>query len=232
MEPTDQTSVEIEETPDLVERFEQSPFDKTVRIDREKGEMYGVRVMGIRSAHNYDYTLEAQRAVVSRYEQMPLGLSHDYSGAPLSVPATWGVLFNPRVDDKGTVADIKFLLRHEQTPTILEDAERDIGLFSLSAVTTRIVEKPKGKVTSFVPVRVDLVTRGATTRRLFEQENAKDKLLAEQSSAIEELKAKVANFEQRLALREAYVEPKTTLEQTIQTVASKYDAKQFWSQTK
>ena len=181
---------ELEKEPelDMAPRHEQTSLDSTVRIDREKGELYGVRVMGIKSAHGYSYSLAAQKEVVGRYEQCPLGLDHDFKSNPMTIGDTWGVLFNPRVDDKGTIADVKYLKSHVRTEQILEDAERDIGLFSLSAVTSRVVENKATRiVSSFVPVRVDLVTRGATTRKLFEQDNpdyAADVALEDQVTAI------------------------------------------------
>ena len=223
------------ETPDMVERFEQTPLEKP-RIDRAAGVLHGVRVMGIKSAHGYEYSLEAQRAVVARYEQMPLGLDHDYSSGPMTVADAWGTLFNPRVDERGTLADVKYLKSHERTEQVLEDAERDIGLFSLSAVTTRVVEKPKGIVTSFAPVRVDLVVRGATTRKLFEQQTPKPQepekkmeltpITKEQfeqlQSELEALKIQAAKFEQFTAAQAHAAEAVKKTEAAI-------DLKKFWN---
>ena len=118
------------------ERFEQETFRKPERIDKEKGEMYGVRVMGLQSAHGYAYTLEAHKAAAKHFEQMAVGIDHDYSGGPLTSENAWGVFHNVRTDDKGTVADLRFLQSHPRTPQVLEDIERDLGLFSFSPVTT------------------------------------------------------------------------------------------------
>jgi hypothetical protein len=213
--------------PDLAERFEQSPLRKAdVRIDRDAGMLIGVRIMGIKSAHGYEYSLDAQRAACPRYEQMPVGLDHDYTGGPMSVEAAWGTLCNPRVDERGTVADLRYLKTHVRTEQVLEDAERDVGLFSLSAVTTRVVEQPKGTVKSFSPVRVDLVVRGATTKRLFEQENAK---LDAQAAELAELKKELVELKARQAKYEQFVEPKPAVAAAIAKVAEKIDLKKFWN---
>jgi hypothetical protein len=172
------------------ERYEQEVLRKPERIDKEKGEMYGVRVMGLASQHGYAYTLDAHKAAVKHFEQMAVGIDHDYKGGPLNSESAWGVLSNVRCDEKGTLADLKFLQSHPRTPQILEDIERDIGLFSFSPVTTRNVERPAGSVVSFVPVRCDLVVRGATTRRVFEQTALPE---------VEALKADVAKMQAELA---------------------------------
>jgi hypothetical protein len=215
--------------PDLAERFEQSPLRKAdVRIDREAGLLIGVRVMGIKSAHGYEYSLDAQRAACPRYEQMPVGLDHDYAGGPMTVEAAWGTLCNPRVDERGTVADLRYLKTHLRTEQVLEDAERDVGLFSLSAVTSRVIEQPKGTIKSFSPVRVDLVVRGATTKRLFEQnaelraEVSALKELVEVRAEINELKIRQAKYEQAL-------EPQVKVAAAVAKATEGIDLKKFWN---
>jgi len=206
--------------PDLAERHEQSPLQKAdVKIDRNAGMLYGVRVMGIKSAHGYDYSLDAQRLACPRYEQMPVGLDHDYAGGPMTVEAAWGTLCNPRVDERGTLADLRYLKSHLRTEQVLEDAERDVGLFSLSAVTSRVVEHPKGTVKSFSPVRVDLVVRGATTKKLFEQENQN---FAELRKELDELKARQTKYEQLL-------EPKVNVAAAVADATKGIDLTKFWN---
>lgn len=215
--------------PDLAERFEQSPLNKAdVRIDRAAGMLYGVRVMGIKSAHGYEYSLDAQRAACPRYEQMPVSLDHDYACGPMTVEAAWGTLCNPRVDERGTVADLRYLKTHVRTEQVLEDAERDVGLFSLSAVTTRVVEQPKGTIKSFSPVRVDLVVRGATTKRLFEQ-NAE---LRAEVSALKELvdvRAEINELKIRQAKYEQALQPQAKVAAAIAKATEGIDLKKFWN---
>jgi hypothetical protein len=205
--------------PDMAERFEQSPLSKD-RIDRSAGMLFGVRIMGIHSAHGYDYSLDAQRAACPRYEQMPVGLDHDYAGGPMTVEAAWGTLCNPRVDERGTVADLRYLKTHVRTEQVLEDAERDVGLFSLSAVTTRVIEQPKGTVKSFSPLRVDLVVRGATTKKLFEQEQQTSEMAAVRKE-LAEIKARQTKYEQAI---EAQVKVAAVVAETTKGI----DLTKFW----
>ena len=215
-----------QETPDPAERFEQAALSKPDRIDREKGEMYGVRVLGIKSAHGYDYTLPAQQAAAPKFEQMAVGIDHDYSGGPVTAETAWGVLFNPRVDDKGTLADLRYLKTHARTEQILEDIDRELGIFSMSPVTVRCVERPKGSVVSFEPVRCDLVVRGATTRKLFEQAAAETDALKAEVAA---LKASVAEMQARQTKYEQYVAPKATMHETVAKTVAGIDLKKFWN---
>lgn len=227
---TAEVKPETVEVIDNTEHFEQSPA-AVDKIDRAAGVLRGVRVMGIRSAHGYDYSLDAQRAAVGRYEQMPVGLDHDYDGGPLRVEAAWGTLSNARVDDRGTIADLTYLRSHARTEQVLEDVERSVGLFSLSAVTTRVIENPKGTVKSFAPVRVDLVVRGATTKRLFEQSKKDDERLAALEQRLAASEAKLAASEARQAKYEQYIAPQAGVAATIEKVVveSAIDLKKFWN---
>lgn len=206
-------------------RFEQTALERE-RVDKEAGILYGVRVMGLKSAHGYEYALAAQKAAAPRYEQMAVGLDHDYEGKPLTIGDTWGVLFNPRVDDKGTLADLRYLKSHVRTEQVLEDVERGIGLFSLSAVTTKCVEQPKGIVSSFEPIRCDLVVRGATTKRLFEQAGAP---VAE----VESLKTELAVLKTELAaVRDAQArmeQARTTLAERVEQTTKGIDLSKFFN---
>jgi hypothetical protein len=136
---------------------------------------------------------------------MAVGIDHDYTGGPLNSESAWGVFHNVRCDDKGTLADLRFLQSHPRTPQVLEDIERDLGLFSFSPVTTRNVERPAGSVVSFVPVRCDLVVRGATTRKVFEQESLPE--VQALQSEVAAMKAELADMRGRQKVYEQTIAP-------------------------
>ena len=216
-------------------RFEQFAMGTPERIDREKGELYGVRVMGVASSHGYEYTLAAQAAAAAKFEQMAVGVDHDYQGgpaAPLTSEVAWGILHNVRTDDRGTIADVKFLKTHARTEQILEDAERGLGLYSMSPVIVDCIEQPKGKVTSFRPVKCDIVVRGATTKTLFNQA-AEPAAAAGDSAAIETLKSEVAALKAQQAKFEQFTRAQAgvaaVVETTLAKVAEKFDPKKFWN---
>ena len=219
---------------DRGELFEQAAVAHP-RIDRKAGVIRHVHVMGNQSKHGYRYSLEAQRAVAARYEGMPVGIDHDYQSKPMKVADTFGTLRNPTVDTEGTWADLHFLTRHEQAPAILEDIERGTGIFALSSVNGKVMERD-GVVISFVPGRVDVVVGGATTRTVLEQAPAAIPTVskAEHDALLknfEQLQSKTTELEKRMILREQYVAPQSTLQQEIKRVeaASPVDMKAFWN---
>ncbi len=229
-------TVNQEQAPELPgERFEQFSLDKP-RIDKDKGEMYGVRVMGIKSAHGYEYTLEAHRAASKHFEQMAVGIDHDYDGGPLTSEKAWGVFSNVRVDERGTLADLRYLKTHQRTEQILEDVERDLGIFSMSPVTQRCVERPKGSVISFVPVRCDLVVRGATTRKLFEQapapqqEEKKMELTPITKQQFEQMQAELDALKLQAAKFEQFSQARSDAAAAIEKTAAAVDLKKFWNE--
>lgn len=211
-------------------RFEQFSMGVPERIDRDKGELYGVRVMGLASNHGYEYTLPAQQAAAAKFEQMAVGVDHDYRGgpaAPLTSEVAWGVLHNVRTDDRGTLADVRFLKTHARTEQILEDAERGLGLYSMSPVIVDCIESPKGKVTSFRPIKCDIVVRGATTKTLFNQADAASASdLETLRSELAALKSQQAKFEQFTAAQAGVA---AVVDKTLAKVAEKFDPKKFWN---
>ena len=149
---------------DRGELFEQFSVDHP-QVDRAKGIIHRVHVLGNKSKHGYTYGIDAQKAVFSRFEGMPVGLDHNYQSAPMKVSEAFGTLRGPYVDEAGTWADLHYLTTHEQAPAILEDVERGTGIFALSSVNGKVVEKA-GVITSFIPGRVDVVVGGAVERQL------------------------------------------------------------------
>jgi hypothetical protein len=234
-----------EEKPDPTERFEQFASDTKPRIDREKGEIYGVRVMGIKSKHGYSYTLPSHRAGAPHFEGMAIGIDHDRTLGPMKIKDAWGVYFQPAVDDRGTVANVRYLKNHPMTEAILEDAERGLGLFAMSPVTVDCVEDRRThEVSSFRPIRCDVVRGGSTAAKFFEQADpATDPPPAPAVHAVvpsvtaerfEQLFATVTDLAKQLAAANArfeafqtYIKPETKLAETIAAVVGKTDLSDF-----
>lgn len=212
-----------------VDRYEQTALTRE-RIDREAGILFGVRILGIESKHGYRYAIDAQKAAVGRFEGMALGVDHDYDGRAMRVGEAWGTISNPRVDEKGTVGDVRYLKSHDRTEQILEDAERGIGLFSISPVCASCVEdRATRTVTSFAPKRCDLVVRGATTRTLFEQFSGGAQDTAVLRAENESLKQRVAALEAANLRHEQSSAAAASLTQKIASVESTFDPKKFWN---
>lgn len=220
---------------DRAERLE-SYFIPDDRIDRENGVLKRVRVMGLSSAHGYDYDPAAIASNRSRFEGMLVGLDHDYNLGPITIDKAWGVLKS--VDESSQWADLHFNRAHTRTEQLLEMIERGIGPLALSPVTKGCVEENRNGrrvVTRFEAARIDLVVGGATTKTMFEQAppamTAADIAKAfEQSPLFAGLVKDVADLKARSAIT---AEPQHRMEQEIKRLttpdaARNFDPKKFW----
>lgn len=111
-------------------------FTKPLRVDREQGVVYGVKVLGWESDNNREYAYEsAERAVSSGlYENRKTYANHPEkkNNEQRSVYDLIGKLFNTRLDPDGVFADWKLNKRHELYEAILDDAEEGTGFYGLS----------------------------------------------------------------------------------------------------
>ena len=165
----------------------------TLRVDRDAGIIYGVRVLGrfSKNTHNADgatkgteYPPETQRAALELIEGQTVRTDHPERSNPdkaRSVFDTFGVLRNPRIENRdgqdGTVADLHYLKEHPLASRVLEDVERQLGRFGLSINAYSGKESVKNGFLVIEEIAevvgVDLVDRPATTRNLFESQQPK-----------------------------------------------------------
>ncbi len=146
------------------------------RIDRESAVIRGVKILGRKSAHGYEYSDRAIQEAASLYEGVDVNIEHPESNYDRIRPIAegWGALRNIQVQGDGVYGDLHYLKEHAATPVLLERISRGfpIGLShnakgtDVSRAGKRIIESVK-RVNS-----VDIVRRGATTKTLFESEGA------------------------------------------------------------
>ena len=186
---------------DGVLRYEAATQDQAVTIDRENFLMRGVRAMLAKPVRkDYFYGLDAQKAVASRYEGMPIGVDHDYKQGPPTIERTFAKVAKSYCDDKGTLFDVKYNPAHPRCEQILKDAETGLHTISLSAICTRC-EQHGNEVTSFVPAGVDFVVNAGQTTKMFEQANQPaptavvDSRLDAALTRLEQAEAKLAKIE-------------------------------------
>lgn len=223
-------------------RMEQTvPFTKP-RIDREKGIIYDVHIAGLESrTDGARYRISAHEKAAPRFEQMGVGIDHNYQGGPIKVGEGWGVLSGIYMKADGPYAkELQFLRTHERTEQILEDAERGLGMYSLSMVAK--TKSNSKDIDEYIPSRVDLVYRGATTRTLFNQDQGTPAIPAvtkEQFDALalrfEQQQDEIADLKKRLTIREKVITPAVRLEQEIirveKAAAQDFDLKAFWDKS-
>ncbi|MCC6419940.1 MAG: hypothetical protein IT429_17025 [Gemmataceae bacterium] len=152
------------------------------RVDRARGIIRGVKILGLESANGIDDDPDVERRVYSRRaleEAIPL-----YEGAKVNVnhpddPSErrdaedgFGVLQGVHLADDGLYADLHFLKSHPLARRVCEAAERMPNSYGLSHNADARGSR-KGDawvVEEIVKVRsVDLVRDPATTRGLFEE---------------------------------------------------------------
>ena len=151
--------------------------DASTRIDREKGIIYGVRVISHESRNGRHYLPEALRAAIPLYEGK--SVRFDHPSKPFehrSVTSLFGRLVNVREDAGGLRADLEFNREHPFAGFVCEMAERMSEQLGLSHnADGKIRQESDGKIaiTEIKDVRsVDLVADAASVVGLFESQRS------------------------------------------------------------
>lgn len=157
----------------ITEAFTRQPGP--LKVDRERGVIYGVRVLGFSSSNNRRYTREGvQRAVLDgHYSGTKIYVDHaPNQRGPRPSRDLFGKLENAHLREDGVYADLHYLTKHPLAESVVEDCERGLGLYGLSHNAlagdwafdngTQVVRSIES-VTS-----VDLVSDPATNTNLWE----------------------------------------------------------------
>ena len=164
-----------------------------LRVDEEKGVIYGVKVLGPKSKNRYvpesegtDYPASAMRAAIPLYEGVDVNIDHagvgqsgGTSGPKRTPREAFGKLRSVRYeegDSPGLFADLHYLQSHDMAPLVVEDVKKRLEIYGLShcakggrdrfdPATRRLVIEEIAAVHS-----VDLVRRAATNRNLWESD--------------------------------------------------------------
>lgn len=221
------------DTPDTAERFEQTPFKlQAENIDEANGILRNVFLLGTKSEKGYEYLPEGHETNRANFEQMLVGVDHDYKLGPLTSDVAWAVVRSPYCTPEGTFAkEVHFLQSHAKTPSIIESLKRGLGIFAVSPVTTDCVESPRGKVRKFRAVRCDVVVGGGATtgRRFFEQHAEPDPALEALKAEVADLKSQAFRHEQALAAFELAGRVKADTAATVAAAAAKTDLTKFFN---
>lgn len=157
--------------------FEAASFDASRKVDTDGGVIRGVKVLGASSKNGRTYTPAAMKQAAALYEGVEVCVDHDKANPARerSVRESFGELRSVELREGAIYADLHFVKSHPLAAQVCESAERfpaRIGL-SHNAVGS-VVHRDGGEtVTEITRVRsVDLVTRPATNRTMFESEDA------------------------------------------------------------
>ncbi len=156
-------------------------YSGPVRVDRDAGVIRDCLLLGPVSRNGVTYPDATREAAVALFEGARACLSHpgERTKAALARPRRWeeqvGRYGNVRNGPDGLRGDLKVRKSHPYGPALLEAAEDEPESFGLSpAMLGLTTGRPGAEVcTSISTVRsVDVVLDPASTRGLFEQEDA------------------------------------------------------------
>lgn len=153
------------------------PFRDNSNVDRAAGIVRNVKVLGTISGNGYRYPFNTLREAAPLYEGMHVYFNpHPPKLNQRRDPAkkiAW--LENVRVAEDGLYADLHLLLSHEDSAKILEAAEKNPSLYSLSHDASHGGNLTPPDATGYKTVNritevyaIDIVDRGGTTHGLYE----------------------------------------------------------------
>lgn len=144
------------------------------RIDRRRGIISGVKILGLSSRNNRRYPLETLEAAIPLYQNAKVNLNHPENNPtePRRYQDRFGLVRNVRiVQNEGLFADFHFNPKHQFAEQLLWDAENapeNVG-FSHNIEAEVVQESNMMLIKRILAVRsVDLVADPATTQGLFE----------------------------------------------------------------
>lgn len=144
-----------------------------VTVDIDNGVIRGVKVLGQRSHNGRRYADEAMQEALGLYEGVAVNIDHRYDDSERPMVEGFGTLRDVRKSDDGIYGDLHFLKSHPCAAMICERAERFPESFGMSHDAQGELIEIDGEwvVAKLIDVEsVDIVSRPATTKGLFEAE--------------------------------------------------------------
>jgi len=148
------------------------------RVDRPRGLISGVKILGLESKNGRTYLPEAIRQAAGLYEGKRVNVDHGRQGESRSYADRIGTLTNVEARSDGLFGDLKVNPRHALAEQLFWDAEHAPENVGLSHDVSGKITRQNGKavVEAINTVRsVDLVADPATTAGLFESLDSGDR---------------------------------------------------------
>lgn len=156
-------------------RVTESYTQPKLRVDREKGIIYGVKALGIESKNGRTYSEAARQSQAKLIEGMAVAFGHDRDdpGRERGFAEQPAVIRNVTVKSDGNYGDLHVFKSHPSAELLFDRAEQAPETFGLSHVAECELsggDKPGTTVVENISKihTLDIVTRPATTDGLFE----------------------------------------------------------------
>lgn len=165
----------------------------SLKVDRERGLIRGVKILGVESRNGRQYNPAAIREAKGLYEGIAVNIDHAEGGEPRSYGDRIGRLSLIEARADGLYGDLRVNPAHPLAERLFWDAENMPENVGLSHDATGKTKRRDGKtvVESITAVRsVDLVAEPATTAGLFEHVKTKE------GSPVDALDLKEATLDQ------------------------------------
>lgn len=159
---------------------EDSSGFRKARLDKERGIVHGVKIIGLRSKQGYDYLPKALQEAIPLYEGKKVNVDHpprDTPGASRSYADRFGKFTRVHfVEGSGLHGDLHYNKKHRLAEQFEYDVENDPTQLGMSHNARGDSKSKNGRVyvESIDLVRsVDLVADPATTSSLFESQGGR-----------------------------------------------------------
>lgn len=156
----------------VTESLSSKPAER--RIDRERGIVYGVRVVGVKSRNRRVYPPVVQRDAIKIYESLPVNWDHAKIGTDRPTKDRFGVIRNVRMEGDSTYADLHYNPFHERANEFIHAVENMPEEFALSH-HARVLWSPTNDANGnrvalkiLEVASVDIVADGGTNHSIFE----------------------------------------------------------------
>lgn len=194
---------------------ESSTFQKA-KVDREKGIIYGVKVLAESSRNGFVYPLATRQKAHTLLENLRVNIDHlTKKDAKADVPlaARFGKLVNVREGPGGTYADLRYNVKHKLAESIAYAAEElpDTLGMSINGGGRGAGKTPDGKTIVGEIIRLrscDVVADPGSTHSLFESETMDDELTTSDpgvAASLTGMKATITHFVENAADEAALV---------------------------
>ena len=163
------------------ERF---ALDSAPRVDRDKGVVYGVRVVGPKSRNGRVYPAAVLKTAAPMFEGVPVYVGHHFDPAtmtPREPPpeAKFGRIVNARFDRDGITADLRYNPKLAFAEGFLWACENDPAFYQFSQLA-RVAYQPANDAdgnrvaAEYRQVAsVDIVSEGGATHTIFDSDQSK-----------------------------------------------------------